>query len=182
MKRLVTIEPELETRVRAAFSDTFLKVVKHFPTFPKPRLRFFKGTRSAGWAISGYQWEIRLSADFLKSHEAEMIRRTIPHEMAHLVVSYMKRHSLAPMRAKPHGPEWRKVMRTYFDVEPTRCHSYSIDHNVRRQARWAYDCPGCGKHFSIPTATHNKIRRGSNRVCKSCKTRIRYVGPLEEES
>ena len=97
------------------------------------------------------------------------LAETVPHEVAHVVcrVLYPK--------ARPHGPEWRSLMR-YFGIEqPSRCHDFaSAQSPGRQQRRWHYRC-NCRKH-QLSTTRHYRILRGSSRYhCRHCGSELQPV-------
>jgi len=98
---------------------------------------------------------------------------TIPHEIAHL---YQRKFY---PDSKPHGIEWRDIM-LEGDYNPLRCHSY--DTQIIKQARkpknkFVYIC-NCGKTFKLTECLHNRIKKGSGRICKTCKGKIFYTGHI----
>lgn len=79
--------------------------------------------------------EIRLSRVLLDTHAR--VYDTVLHEYAHLVV--FQQHG---RKAKPHGPEWKLVMRQ-LGVEPRVTHDYPVERrSLSRQH--AYRCSTCG--------------------------------------
>ncbi|MCH7228962.1 SprT-like domain-containing protein [Verrucomicrobiaceae bacterium E54] len=98
-----------------------------------PRLR-----TSAGRAWSR-QARIELNP-LLKNFDEEEIRRTLLHELAHLVA-----HNRAGRRKiAPHGPEWQLACAELgIPGEPAR-HQLPLP-RIRQQRRFTYACPACGK-------------------------------------
>ncbi len=114
--------------------------------FEQPKLRFdLKGSTAGKAWYRDRDWLIQINRDLLYLYPEQMIERTVPHEVAHLVTSAM--HPVD--RIKPHGTEWRSVMRT-IGLEPERCHTYDVS-AVRRQragSKW-YKCIQCGRKYSL---------------------------------
>lgn len=119
--------------------------------------------RTAGCALLR-QNRIRLNPVLLMENEADFIKNTVPHEVAHLI-----NHTIHGFAVKPHGPEWRGIMED-LGLPPTRCHNYDIANaRVRRpwrQQRYLYSC-ACGAH-PVTQTVHNRIRRGQEYGCNSC--------------
>lgn len=114
---------------------------------------------------------IRFNPILLCENVEEFLRQTVPHEVAHLV-----NRELHGWFVRPHGPEWKSIMRA-FGLQPLRCHNYGVENaRVFRQHRHAYQCE-CQQH-SISQATHNRIRRGFRYSCRCCGAVIRIVPPV----
>src|SRR5712671_2184617 len=102
---------------------------------------------------------IRLNAIFLRDNTEDFIAQTIPHEIAHLL-----NNALHGFRVKPHGPEWKSIMRA-LGLSPIRCHDYDVTKAAfRRQKRHIYFCD-CGVR-SISQTIHNRVCRGWAYQCR----------------
>lgn len=98
----------------AKFGNLYPQIVKT----PKPLLTFSKRmTKTAGFCFVE-QGEIRLASRFLDQHLDEMLRVTLPHEIAHYVDFLL--HGI-PENNRWHGPKWQKIMLQY-GLNPERCH------------------------------------------------------------
>jgi SprT protein len=84
----------------------------------------------------------------LEHHQSD----TVAHEVAHYIV-----HLLHP-RAKPHGREWKELMRR-FGATP-----------LRQQRRHTYRCACPGLVHSLSTTRHRRIQRGAAYLCRGCRT------------
>lgn len=112
-------------------------------------------------------------------NEDAFIKRTIPHEVAHIIAG-----RLYPTR-KAHGREWKSVM-SLFGVDSTRCHSYDTS-NVKRNhvKRFLWTCP-CKKNFLLSTRKHNRAYNNlvltglSGFICRKCGYQIDFVKEYEE--
>lgn len=139
-------------------------------TFGMPEINIKEMGKVAGNA-NGFTTEngiINLCRTLLADNEEEFIKDTIPHEFAHIVV-----HKVYGRRAKPHGKEWKNVMR-HFGCEPKTYHNMDVDkallmngQKTRAQTRpFVYICPTCDKEYNMTPQMHKKIRLGSLRWCK----------------
>ncbi len=90
------------------------------------------------------------------------ITQTFTHELAHLVAV-----ELYGIKAKGHGVYWQRIMRM-FGVEPDRCHKLDTSKLVRKHKTYSAWC-NCREH-KIKSGRRNKIMRGINFRCLSCKT------------
>lgn len=104
---------------------------------------------------------IRYHPLLLLRYGEAFIAQTVPHEVAHCLVFLRYGH-----RAKPHGAEWRALMRQ-FGAAPRRCHEYAVADLPRRQLRhFAYRC-ACRVHY-LTAIRHQRVLRGRHYLCKRC--------------
>lgn len=107
---------------------------------------------------------------FLENIE-EFLNRTIPHEVAHLVVN-----ELYPRAKQHHGPEFRLVMSTYGADSKTR-HSYNTDSVRKAKKLFVYTCACEGNTFKFSTRMHNTIvNKKQIRGCRTCRTQVEFTG------
>lgn len=92
---------------------------------------------------------------------------TVPHEVAHYATDCM--YGLRNIR--PHGEEWKTVMRSLgAEVRVTAAYDLS-GVPVRRQRRFSYQCE-CRTH-QLSACRHNRIQRGqSSYLCRHCGSAI----------
>lgn len=78
----------------------------------------------------------------LREVAPEEVRRTMLHELAHLVA-----YARAGRRAiKAHGPEWRRACVDVGIPDERVTHSLPLPGRTMRR-RWRYTCPVCGEWF-----------------------------------
>ncbi len=138
---------------------------------PRPRVRWDLRGAAAGQARfpAGGASEIRFNAQLLAENGDAFIARTVPHELAHLVV-----HLLHRGRARPHGAEWRAVM-ALFGADPRRCHDYDLSRVPRRRLRrFPYRCD-CRRH-QITAIRRNRMAAGQVYLCRHCGAPLRPEG------
>ncbi len=130
---------------------------------PAPDIRFdLRGTTAGQVRVRvGRLCLVRYNLDLLQRHPEDFLTATVPHEAAHLVTL-----RLFGTGVKPHGREWRAVMRL-FGAEPRRCHDYDVEglqaHRIRR---FRYHC-GCRSHL-LTSIRHNRILDGQVYLCRGC--------------
>ncbi len=137
------------------------------PLEPIP-VRFDLQGRAAGmYRVTRGKRIIRYNPYLFAKYFEESLTTTVPHEVAHYVADIL--HGLHTIR--PHGPEWRAIMRA-FGVEPRATERYDLSGiPVRRQRQFDYQCR-CGTH-PLSTTRHNKIRRNQAvYFCKRCGERL----------
>lgn len=112
---------------------------------------------------------IRYNLDICATNEEDFFKRTVPHEVAHIVVA-----QLSGARVKPHGNQWKRVMRL-FGAPMSRTHTYDMtDVPIRRQIRFTAEC-SCGPVHKITMTMRNKILHGEVRICRTCHQRVHLV-------
>ncbi|HYQ73001.1 MAG TPA: SprT-like domain-containing protein [Gammaproteobacteria bacterium] len=139
-------------------------------------VRFDLRGRAAGmYRVRNGKREIRYNPHLFSKYFSDNLANTVPHEVAHYVTDVL--HGLR--RVRPHGPEWRAVMRA-FGAEPVATCRYDLDGiPVRRQRRFHYRCD-CSTH-SISSVRHNRIRDGRVRYhCRRCRAPLSYTGGAPE--
>jgi SprT protein len=129
------------------------------------------------------QFEVKAKESYLIKYNKELMsqnwnvfkQRTIPHEVAHYIeyVIFNGFERTRTGRRSVHGRRWKSIMALLGVKNSTRCHSYDTSSvSTRRvQERIAYTCD-CTTHM-ITKNMHNKILRGSIRICTKCKSRIK---------
>ncbi|WP_457668721.1 SprT family zinc-dependent metalloprotease [Thiolapillus sp.] len=139
---------------------------RHFPT---PEVRFDLRGQTAGQYRGGDRPCIRYNTGIAAAQFDAFCKRTPPHEVAHYIMD-----CLHPRKdIKPHGREWRDLMRAY-GLEPTRCHDYDLDKvPQRRQRRFTYTC-ACREH-ELSATRHNRVQYGKMEYrCTRCGESLRF--------
>lgn len=135
---------------------------------PVPAVSFDLRGRAAGQAVFARRrrdTRIRINAALLASHPREMLEDTVPHEVAHVVI-----FRLYGRRAKPHGQEWKALMRA-FGVDPAPCHSLPTE-PARTLKRFRYEC-ACDEPAWLTSIRHNRAQQGTDYVCRRCGETLR---------
>jgi len=141
-----------------------------------------KGVVSA--TADSRQWHLNFNRVLLLENTEDVIKNTIPHEVAHLVTG-----KVFPRAKQSHGKEWRLVCKTLYGCELSRCHSYSVENaRIRKRplTRHVYHC-GCALHL-FTKGEHEKTqhrlelsdgKRGAY-ACGKCNQSINeYWGETE---
>ncbi len=163
---------ELVQRTEACTRELLTRAEGHFErAMPQADIRFDLRGRSAGMVrcAPGSPPEIRYNLQLLAENEEPFLARTVPHEVAHLVV-----RELFGAAVRPHGQEWKAVMGV-FGADPSRCHDYDVSRSqVRKLPRFLYRC-GCRLH-ELTSIRHRRVLDGQSYFCRACKQ------PLEPDS
>ncbi len=154
----------LEHLTRTRTTDLMSAATAHYGRrFAVPEIRFDLRGGTAGEAAPRL-WLLRFNRELLSRYGESFIEETVPHEVAHLVASRVYGRCIAP-----HGSEWRAVME-FFGAEPSRCHNFEFA-PTRRLRTYRYRC-GCREHW-LTSIRHNRARRGTEYLCKSCRGPLR---------
>ena len=134
-------------------------------TFPMPMISLRLKGGTAGKAHYT-QWSIKYNPEIYARHKEDFKKRTVPHELAHLIAFSIYG------RIKSHGREWRSVMHR-LGVDSSRCHSYDVEGiKATRSRPFVYSC-GCTE-FKLTRLIHNKILMGQVRRCLKCRNKVVY--------
>lgn len=152
-------------------------------TFERPHNIIFKTSGTTGGTSNFRKKELMFQLDFA-IHNQDYVDVVVPHEVAHYVQRAVYGYFSGGRKVMPHGREWKYVMRYVYNLNPERCHSYDTSvTNTKKQTTHLYGC-GCGKEFNLSTTMHNKILKGSKRICKSCRGSIvlkKEGNPVEQK-
>ncbi|MBL3526426.1 MAG: SprT-like domain-containing protein [gamma proteobacterium endosymbiont of Lamellibrachia anaximandri] len=112
--------------------------------------------------------QIRYNALLLNENADDFLKRTVPHEVAHVIArAYYSRN------IRPHGTEWQSVM-LFFGAEASRCHSYDTQRaSTRKLQQFRYAC-GCSEHL-LTSIRHKRIQAGLRYSCRKCKNPLELV-------
>jgi SprT protein len=159
----------LEQTTRARTLTLLRFAAEHFGIrLPEPEVRFDLHGKAAGMAVfyAKRKQVIRYNQRMLAENGLAFIEQTVPHEVAHLVARVIYGN-----RIRPHGKEWRAVMKL-FNAEPVRCHNFSTPQGNRRRMRYfAYRC-ACSAH-QLSAIRHNRTLAGATYLCRRCGTALK---------
>ena len=128
-----------------------------------PVLFDLRGRCAGMYRIRGRERVIRYNPWLFARYPEDNLAVTIPHEVAHYTVDRLHGHR----RVRPHGIEWREVMRA-FGVDARASVSQDLTGiPLRRQRRHAYRC-ACMVHQLTTRRHHRVIRDGARYVCRRC--------------
>lgn len=130
-----------------------------------------RGTAAGMFKAQGGDRVIRYNPWIFAKYFTENLRDTVPHEVAHYIVHEV--HDLR--RVKPHGAEWRALMRA-FDADPEATFKLDLDGIPRRRQRThPYRC-ACRTH-AVSSTRHNRAMAGKGTYCcRYCRGPLRYAG------
>ncbi len=107
--------------------------------------------------------EIRFNPWLFAKYPEDSYDNTVPHEVAH----YLSDCLYGLNRIKPHGPEWKSIMRD-LGAEPNVRGSYTLEGiPVRKVKRYDYAC-AC-RQVELTSYRHVKIQKGIQQYrCRDC--------------
>lgn len=128
-----------------------------------------RGTSAGMYCVRNRERWIRYNPWIFARHFEDNLRDTVAHEVAHYVVDRL----FGRRGVKPHGPQWRIIMRD-FGVEASVRHDWDIDGlPLRRQSRFAYSC-NCTEHL-LTAVRHNRLSSGRvSYHCRHCGANLRF--------
>lgn len=127
--------------------------------FARPKVSFKQRGKIAGSAHLSRN-ELRFNPTLLQDNLAEFLQEVVPHEVSHLLCFQLYG------RVQPHGPEWKGLMKTLFNLKGSRCHQMNTQ-KVEGKT-FIYQC-GCGD-IKLSIRRHNKIERGQQQYqCRRCR-------------
>ena len=122
---------------------------------------------------------ISLNPKLLNEYKEKYINEVFVHEYAHAITTknYPPSRNTNWKRTKPHGKEFKSVC-SLFGIVGKATSSLVKDKTLlktkNKQRRFSYTCD-CGHNHQVSTTIHNKILRGSRRICSKCNTIISLV-------
>ena len=172
----MTIEPITEIRQQQVMTATRHCIQQAGQLlgreFKVPAVTFDLQGRAAGmYRVHRRQRHIRYNPYIFAKYFSDNLANTVPHEAAHYLTDML--YGLRNIR--PHGEEWRAVMRM-LGAEPAVTCCYDLGGvPLRRQRRFSYRC-ACSSH-AVSTVRHNRMLRGSGKyVCRQCRTELVFSG------
>lgn len=165
------MKQELVARVEDKIIEGMLLAQRRYnQSFDLPTVSFdLNGFKTAGLAQL-QKWHIKINPRFLESYTKEVLARTVPHEIAHLIT-----FKLFPNAKQFHGPEFRSVCRA-LGISESTYHSMKLPEYgaiIKQKRPYIYSC-GC-QNFNLTKLLHTRISLGQRRQCSKCKQEIHFV-------
>ena len=129
-----------------------------------------KGHTIGMYKVSAHKKIIRYNEMIFHKYFEENIKETVPHEVAHYIVDMQ----FGLKKVRPHGLEWRSIMRG-FGANASRVARYDLsDIPKRRYSTIEYKC-ACQIH-QLGIRRHNKVVQGkSHYTCRHCGSLLKAV-------
>jgi SprT protein len=163
----------LEWRAREALRHWLLQAeslaARHGVRLPvMPRLAFdLRGLNAGEFIVDRRRYGgpcIRINRELLLRHPGHMLGQVVPHEVAHYAVWALWRR-----RTRPHGREWRAVMR-HFGKPPEVSHRMDV-RPARRVCRLPFIC-GCESPQQYSAIIYKRHLAGVRYYCRRCRQRL----------
>lgn len=155
--------PEIKKEVANKIEETVSKLEQQLGrSLIRPtKIEYDLKGHTAGEAWGAHKIRLNLALLNDPRYHDRMINQTLPHEVAHCVVSQL--HPLA----KPHGYEWQ-VMMVRLGLPPDRCHQYETQSARKRNTRkYFYNCD-CESGHAVSITIHRRITQGRKYKCREC--------------
>jgi predicted SprT family Zn-dependent metalloprotease len=126
-----------------------------YPKFQINNIQVMK--LAAGVSGTAYQnaMSFKISVDYIKEHQDQILARTVPHEICHL---YQAKYY--PRAKQFHGKEFRHLMTLLGSDCSTRHNMYlstNVDHKTRVRARHVYVTNITNEQCFLTKQQHNKM-------------------------
>jgi SprT protein len=126
--------------------------------------------RQQGW-FTQKRRQIRFNPWLFAKYPEDSWSNTIPHEVAHYIADC--RYGL--QNIKPHGEEWRQIMRELGAVPSVRANYDLAGIPTRRIQRYGYQC-AC-RAVELTIYRHKKVQQGVQQyVCRDCSQTLVFTG------
>lgn len=134
---------------------------------------FVKSGRIAGMAKRLHHiYNLEFSVEAILKEREEMIKNTIPHEMAHIVDMYLHNGKSS------HGPRWQYIVQA-LGGSTDRTHDIPLQRS-RRSRKYIYKA-SCGTVLEISPQHHKSVWRGGKLIVKKTGgtvTRHHFTGKI----
>lgn len=140
------------------------------------KLDIFKTLNNSSSPASSRR-QIRFNPWLFAKYPEDSYDNTIPHEVAHYISDCL--YSLNHI--KPHGREWKMIMRDFGAVPNVRG-KYTLEGiPVRNIKRYEYQC-SC-RQVGLTSHRHQKVRQGIQQYrCRDCRHVLVWVADALSES
>lgn len=136
--------------------------------FKNINIKFDLKGRSIGmYVVRGRQRYIRYNAFIFARFYDDCLAQTVVHEVAHYVCDCL--YGLG--KTKPHGPEWKSIMKRLGAIPNVTSQYDLVDMPSKTYRQFDYQC-SCQKH-QLSSIRHNKILRGkASYRCRYCNDKL----------
>ncbi|WP_163558588.1 SprT-like domain-containing protein [Halomonas sp. NO4] len=158
-------ESALHAALRERVAAAFQLCREMHPGLPSPAVWLDLRGQCAGQAHFG-RGGLRFNPVLLAENRREFFVEVVPHEMAHWLVHHLEEGH----RIRPHGHEWRTVMRRLFGLAPRVTHRF--DTARASPAPHRYRC-ACREH-AFTSRRHALASQGRVYRCRHCAETLVY--------
>jgi len=144
-----------------------------------PDIRFDLRGKSAGQArfeiertfgvVRKHTSSIRFNRLLMEENFKAFIDDVAPHETAHVIA-----RQVYGGRIKPHGQEWKMIMREVLNKSPSVTHQFDVSRASPKP--FIYQCDCTNVQHALSTIRHNRIqRKQSSYLCRHCNATLSLV-------
>lgn len=153
--------------------------------FIVPTVRFASLGRRAGRALLDRN-TIEINSDLLAVRPDQIIKDTVPHEVAHLIHYALRPWDFFKGSRLGHGLFWRMIARKIGLANPTRCFQLGPNDDDARAALGikpltlhTYKCAICGTIGRAGPRQHAKLKRGGSFLFVKCRHPLTFANYVE---
>jgi len=157
-------DTDIITEIHMAVEHWEKKIEKIWGNRVAPSITFDLRGRTCGGRAKLMEGAIQYNLDWARANLDEYLNDTVPHELTHHV-AYREYNDSG------HGRFWKACMRK-IGCKPERTTGQFSNAKPARTIKRHIYIASCGCDFPIPTPTHNKIQKGSARICRRHRARI----------
>ncbi len=156
-----TLSPEKRKQICNEVAQLY-HLIEGTPDKDLPAVRFdLKGRAAGQWRLRNNAETLRFNPEAFSLEWDQHFPETVAHEVAHSLV--YRAHGTR--RVRPHGPEWKGLMRTLGFPNPSVTHATAL--TTRKMRQYNYVC-GCGPQ-ALSARRHFLInKRGYRYHCRQC--------------
>jgi SprT protein len=134
---------------------------------PIPVLFNLRGRSAGMYRVKLGQRQICYNPHVFAKYFEDNLAVTVPHEVAHYVIDCL----YGIRKVRPHGAEWKAVMRS-FGADASRTCRYDFSGiPVKSEKRYDYHC-GCKTH-QLSARRHNRmLKKRMLYICRSCGEKL----------
>jgi SprT protein len=144
-----------------------------------PDVRFDLRGKSAGQArfeverafdlVARNKSSIRFNRLLMEENFQAFIDDVAPHETAHVIA-----RQVYGGKIKPHGQEWRMIMRDVLNKSPSVTHQFDVTRASPKP--FIYQCECTDVQHALSAIRHNRIqRKQSTYLCRQCNSSLSLV-------
>lgn len=169
------VPPAITNRVKREI-DRCVRIAKEqFGVTVKPKIVFEHDVPEYSQRVAGAAFyttqRVYYNPWFLINETDKFLKRTVPHEVAHLVVRKMQEGSKAGWKIDPHGPVFRKVMQAFGVPKDQQSEKHEYDSLVLPQYQGCriYKCESCLHAHVLRKNQHMNLVENPKRYgCVKC--------------
>ena len=169
---MMFLTPEQKIQIQESVDRFYAKAVKLLKADPNAKqIKVTYNVRGrVGGKASIQKRAVLVNEQLAYENFDDYLINTIGHEVAHIVA-----YQLCGLRIKPHGYEWKGVMRI-LGLDPVRCHNYNTARSKRGGlGSYIYKCKCSKRTYRYYEKQHNEMQfREHLPTCWHCNAKTAF--------